>query len=150
MGIYSSVIYKIINKIVTYFLFTLFSLSVSIIPVFSEENIKLEEEKKVNFKKLPDYKDLKKNNNLGKIDVFSFGDSVTNLSLSLKLLGVYSSNKRKVAIVKYNENVGEITKGDLGGKDTIYLPKNFELININLEKFSIIVKSKNKLYEIKG
>ena len=27
---------------------------------------------------------------------------------------------------------------------------NFELININLEKFSIVVKSKNKIYEIKG
>ena len=149
MGLEKLAIYKIFRKNTAYLLFTFLSLGL-LTPLLSDEVIKLEQEKLVIFNKLPKSKDLKKNNNVGKIDIFSFGDSSTNLSLSLKLLGIYESKKRKYAIVNYNENVGEITQGDLGGKDTIFLPNNFELININLEKFSIVVKSKNKLYEIKG
>ena len=104
----------------------------------------------INFKTLPKVKDLKKQNSTGKLDIFSFGDSSTNLSLSLKLIGIFESQNNIYAIVKYNDEIGEVTIGNKGGKDTKYLPINFKLVNIDLEKFSIIVKSKNKFYEIKG
>ena len=103
-----------------------------------------------NFKRLPEVKDLEKQNNTGKIDIFSFGGANTNLLLSLKLLGVFKSKNISYAIINYNNKIGEVTIGNKGGKDTIYLPNDYELVNINLEKFSVIVKSKEKFYEIKG
>ena len=115
------------------------------------ENIKFSDEKgEFNFKTLPKVKDLKKQNSTGKLDIFSFGDSSTNLTLSLKLIGIFESQNDIYAIVNYNDEIGEIKKGNKGGKDTKYLPNNFKLVNIDLKKFSIIVKSKNKFYEIKG
>ena len=106
--------------------------------------------KKINFRKLPTIKDLKEQNNTGKIDIFSYGDSNTNLSTSLKLLGVFSAGNKKYAIVNYNDRVGEIVSGDIGGKDTKYLPDNFKLVNVDINSFSIVVKSNEKFYQIKG
>ena len=66
------------------------------------------------------------------------------------MLGVFSAGNKKYAIVNYNDRVGEIVSGDIGGKDTKYLPDNFKLVNVDINSFSIVVKSNEKFYQIKG
>ena len=104
------------------------------------------------FLKLPAVEKIKIKSNYGKTDPFQLNqlDSIDfNLSL-VKLLGVYATLNEKYAIVSYNKKTGQITNGNIGGKDTNYLPNNFEIVDINIDNFSIIVKTNNKLYEIKG
>lgn len=104
------------------------------------------------FLKLPPEEKIKEKSNYGKTDPFQLNQlDALNFNLSLiKLLGVYSAANEKYAIVSYNKKTGQITNGNIGGKDTNYLPNNFEIVDINIDKFSIIVKTNNKLYEIKG
>lgn len=91
------------------------------------------------------------NENIGKTDIFSFeGFENDNIYESIKLLGVYSTNNSKFAIINFNNQTGEVKKGDIGSKDTKLIPKNYKLVEINVDKFSINLESKNNIFEIKG
>lgn len=95
--------------------------------------------------------EIKKNDNKGKSDIFSFGDFENpDISKSITLLGVYSTPSESYAIVKYKNSSGNISKGDIGGLNTLLIPKDFQVVEIDLDGFSLTLKFKNKEYKITG
>lgn len=108
-------------------------------------------DKQQDFLILPSTKKINKNEEIGKSDIFSFeGFENNNIISSIKLLGVYSTKKGKFAIINFNNQIGEVKKGDIGDKDTKLIPKNYKLVEIDLDKFSINIESKNNSFEIRG
>ena len=137
----------------------LFYKNIFILIIFSQFNfsanlLKSEEiETNIGFQdfiKLPNKKNINNESN-GKTDIFSFegfqNDKITN---SIKLLGVYSTKQGNFAIIDFNNQIGEVKIGDVGSKDTKLIPKDYKLIEINIDKFSINLESKNNIFEIKG
>ncbi len=105
----------------------------------------------LDFKSLPETKDLIEKEELGKIDPFSFNrkDEIINQFNVLKLLGVFSTSKKNYALIKYNNETGQIEVGDIGGENTILLPEKVLVKDINIKYSSIILELNDKEYQIK-
>ena len=119
--------------------------------VYSRENInKSDSNLNISYQELPEGKSLRANNQVGKLDPFSSvigGDS--NELNYIKLLGVYKTNFNKAALLKYNEQIGEITVGSVGGKDTLLIPNKALVKDISVINSSIIIQINSREYEIK-
>ena len=57
--------------------------------------------------------------------------------------------KKVFAFINYNNNIGNVSIGDIGGKTTNLLPNDTKLINILINKSEITVELKGKNYKIK-
>ena len=100
---------------------------------------------------LPNKKSINKEENIGKSDIFSFeGFENENIVSSIKLLGIYKTLKEKYAVLKHNDQIGKVKIGDIGNKDNKLIPKDYKLVEISIDKFSIKIKSRNNSFEIKG
>ena len=115
-----------------------------------EKEIKIID-KNQNFLILPNTQKINKYEDIGKSDIFSFeGFENKSITSAIKLLGVYSTKKGAFAIINFNNQIGEVKKGDIGDKDTKLIPKDYKLVEIDLDKFSINIESTNNSFEIKG
>ena len=68
---------------------------------------------------------------------------------SIKLIGLISNGQKSFAFINYNNNIGSVSIGDIGGKTTNLLPNDIKLINILPNKLEITVELKGKNYKIK-
>jgi len=122
--------------------------------ISSETNLSQKKEtifsnKSLEFLPLPETQEIRKNNNLGKIDPFIKNGSKENtLFGNIKLLGVYSSNQEIFAFVKFNGETGELRKGDIGGTNTNLLPKQVLLKTIKINPTYIIMEFRKREYKL--
>ncbi len=112
-----------------------------------KENIK--NDKAFQFLTLPDSKELRQKNNLGKIDPFILNNlSENNIFGNLKLVGVISSTNKRSALVKFKDKTGELEEGDIGGISTNLLPISALLKNIKINPSYLILEFNKKEYKI--
>ena len=107
-------------------------------------------DKVLEFNKLENLNDIKRSNPLSKRDPFEVVKNFPNKDKikSIKILGLISGGSRKFAIIKYEQNIGKVAVGEIGGKTTKLLPSEFKLISINLKESKIIVELNNVQYTI--
>ena len=121
-------------------------------PISSGQNLNQKKEailinKSVEFIPLPGTHQIRRKNNLGKVDPFILNDSKeNNIFGNIILLGVYSSNQEIFALVKFKGETGELIKGDIGGINTNLLPKEVLLKKIEINPTYIILEFKKKEY----
>ena len=102
-----------------------------------------------NFKKLPEKKEIINKNKLGKIDPFDSNENTKNLKFgNVKLLGVFSYSSKNYALLQFNDLVGQIEEGEIGGNDTSLLPNDVLLKKIYVDSSSIILEFNNKEYTL--
>jgi len=90
---------------------------------------------------------LLSNTKFGKQDPFSQGEvKVAKLSSDFKLTGFLNTKIKKYAFVSYLENVGTISEGYIGGKNTNLLPKGAKVISINTKNKILIISYQNKKF----
>ena len=103
------------------------------------------------FDPLPTTKEIIKKDQLGKVDPFSLNsqDEIINKFGAIKLLGVFSANKKNYALLQYKNLTGDILEGSIGGKDTNLLPDKVLLKEIKIKKSEIVLIFKNNEYRVK-
>ena len=76
----------------------------------------IKDNSKNKFHDLPLIKDFSKKSKLGKIDPFenNFAVPTENTIRLISLLGVYSTSKKKYAILRYKDKTGDIFEGNIG------------------------------------
>ena len=101
------------------------------------------------FLPLPDSKEIRLKNNIGKIDPFTLNNfSENNIFGNVKLLGVISSNRKRSVLIKFKEKTGELEEGDIGGISTNLLPKNVLVKMIKINPSFMILEFNKKEYKI--
>ncbi len=112
-----------------------------------KENIK--NDKAFKFLTLPDSKEIRQKNNLGKIDPFILNNLIeNNIFGNLELVGVISSTKNRSALIKFKDKTGELKEGDIGGISTNLLPKSALLKTIKINPSYLILEFNKKEYKI--
>ena len=104
-----------------------------------------------NFNTIKKLDKLKSSYSLGKKDPFYKDNKIGSEKelKSIKLIGLISNGQQSFALINYNNNIGNVSIGDIGGKTTNLLPNDIKLINILINKLEITVELKGKKYKIK-
>lgn len=104
-----------------------------------------------NFNTIKELDKLKSLYSLGKNDPFYKDNKIGSEKelKSIKLIGIISNDQKSFALINYNNNIGSVSIGDIGGETTNLLPNDIKLINILINKLEITVELKGKNYKIK-
>ena len=112
---------------------------------------KLNQGSNYKFEKLQDKSLLIKRTFVGKTDPFLFtttGDLSQSIN-KLTLKGVYSINNKKYALINFGNLSGSIKEGYKGDSLNNLLPENLILSKVDLKEKLIILKNREKTFEIK-
>ena len=116
-----------------------------------QSNLLKKDSQKSNFNTIKEFDKLKRSYSSGKNDPFYKDNKIGSEKelKSIKLIGLISNGQQSFALINYNNNIGNVSIGDIGGKTTNLLPNDIKLINILINKLEITVELKGKKYKIK-
>ena len=117
----------------------------------NQTNLLKKDFQELNFNTIKKLDKLKRLYSVGKIDPFYKDNNIGSEKQlkSIKLIGLISNGQKSFAFINYNNNIGSVSIGDIGGKTTNLLPNDTKLINILINKSEITVELKGKNYKIK-
>ena len=117
----------------------------------NQSNLLKKDIQEFNFNKIKELDRLKRLYSLGKNDPFYKDNKIGSEKelKSIKLIGLISNGQKSFALINYNNNIGSVSIGDIGGETTNLLPNDIKLTNILINKLEITVEIKGKNYQIK-
>ena len=128
-----------------------FSTKSNLISENIQTNLLKKDFQKSNFNTIKELDKLKSSYSLGKNDPFYKDNKIGSEKelKSIKLIGLISNGQKSFALINYNNNIGSVSIGDIGGETTNLLPNDIKLTNILINKLEITVEIKGKNYQIK-